>query len=415
MDSQHRRPRLLYITTHGMSAASLMRGQLAMLKERGFDVIVMASPCEELDLVARREGVQTIGIPIEREINPLQDLRTLVRLVREIHRLRPDLVNAGTPKAGMLGMLAAWIARVPVRLYTLRGLRLETTTGWKSQVLRFTERLAAGCAQRVICVSHSIRSVYLQRRLSRPEKCLVLGAGSSNGVNVDRFRLTDERLIQARARRRVLGIPEEAPVIGFSGRLTKDKGITELTAAWQSLRSEFPDLHLLLVGDFETGDPVPEETVRLLRSERQVVLTGFVGDPEVHFPIMDLLAFPSYREGFPNVPLEAAAAERPVVGFAATGTVDAVVHGETGLLVPVGDAEGLAQAIRTYLKDDLLRARHGRAGAERVQQHFRNETVWAALCDLYESLLPADRRPQAASVTATTSTTTTSRPEEQAA
>lgn len=387
-------PRLVYITTHGKSAFALMRGQLALMRERGFDVIVVASPSEELDQAAAREGVRAIGIEMEREINPFGDFKALRKLVALLHELKPDVVNAGTPKAGLLGMLAARIARVPGRIYTLRGLRLETTRGLKSVLLNTTERIAAACAQKVICVSHSLKNAFVQRGLAPLSKCVVLGGGSSNGVNARRFQLTDEQRQQANVIRKQLSIPSEARVIGFVGRLTRDKGIVELNAAFQRLKAEMPDLHLLLVGDFETGDPVPEATVTALRDHPDVHVTGFVSATELYYDLMQVLAFPSYREGFPNVPLEAAAAGLPVVGFAATGTLDAVQDGVTGKLVPIGDVDGLADALRDYLRDDLLRLRDGDAGRQRVAREFRNEAIWNALYDLHCDLLSPQRRSQ---------------------
>lgn len=392
-------PRLVYITTHGSSAFALMRGQLSLMKERGFDVIVIASPSEELDRAAAREGVRAIGVEMEREINPLGDLRAVWELVALLKELQPDIVNAGTPKAGLLGMLAALIARVPARIYTLRGLRLETTRGLKSVLLNTTERMAAMCSQKVICVSHSLRDAFVQRGLAPLKKCVVLGGGSSNGVHVRRFQLTAEQHQQAAVIREQLQIPNDVPVIGFVGRLTRDKGIVELFQAFEHLRVEIPDLHLLLVGDFEIGDPVPQSTVQHLREHPAVRVTGFVPSTELYYDLMQVLAFPSYREGFPNVPLEAAAAGLPVVGFAATGTIDAVQDGVTGKLVPIGDVVGLTEALRGYLRDDLLRFRHGDAGRQRVARDFRNETIWNALYDLYCEVLPAERRPHLASQT----------------
>jgi glycosyltransferase involved in cell wall biosynthesis len=395
MDSKDRRPRLLYITTHGKAALGLMRGQLAMLRDRGFDVTVVASPSWELDDVATREGVPTIAVPMNREITPLRDLVALHRLVRVIKRIRPDVVNAGTPKAGLLGMIASRIANVPARVYVLRGLRLETTSGLKRLLLKTTERIASACAHHVVCVSDSMRQVYVAQNLAPAWKCMIPGPGSSNGIDVSRFEQTDARLKSARDIRRKFGIPRDAPVIGFVGRLTRDKGIVELAEAFRSVLHSHPEARLLLVGEFESGDPVPQDTIDWLRASPDVSVAGFSKDPSGYYSVMNLLAFPSYREGFPNVPLEAAAASIPVVGFAATGTVDAVLDGQTGTLVPMGNVPALTAAISEYLSNDVLRFQHGQAGFLRASTEFPNEAIWEAMCGLYTSMLPADRQPVA--------------------
>ncbi len=393
MDSTAQRPRLLYITTHGKAALGLMRGQLATVQQGGFDVTVVASPSWELDEVTEREGVPTIGVPMNREITPLQDLLAIYRLVRVMKQVRPDIVNAGTPKAGLLGMIAARIANVPARIYVLRGLRLETTSGLKRLLLKTTERIASACAHQVVCVSESLRQVYVGQNLAPAWKCMLPGRGSSNGVDISRFEKTAERFQTARGIRRKLDIPIDAPVVGFVGRLTRDKGIVELAEAFRAVLEIHPEGRLLLVGEFESGDPVPQDTIDWLRSNPAVCVAGFSKGPADYYSVMDLLAFPSYREGFPNVPLEAAAASIPVVGFAATGTVDAVVNGKTGTLVPLGDVAGLVNAISEYLSNDLVRFQHGQAGFERARTEFRNEVVWDAMCNLYTSMLPEDRRP----------------------
>ena len=216
------RTRLCYITTHAMSAEFLMRGQLAFLREQGFDVTLIASPHESLAAVAEREGVTIIPIPMEREISPWRDLRALWQLCAVLKKLNPQIVNSGTPKAGLLGNLAAWLCRIPVRVYTLRGLRLETATGWKSKLLNATERLAAACAHQVIAVSHSLREAYVTRRLSSSNKTIVLRHGSSNGVSVERFQFNETQWSQIRELRTICNIPIESPIIGFVGRLTRD-------------------------------------------------------------------------------------------------------------------------------------------------------------------------------------------------
>jgi glycosyltransferase involved in cell wall biosynthesis len=385
---------MLYVVTHGLTVRHLLAGQLAWLRARGLDVAVACAPGPELDEAVEREGVQAFRVPMAREIAPVADLVSVARLARVIRRWRPHVVNAGTPKAGLLGMLAARLADVPVRIYTLRGLRLETTAGSRRFILTAAERMTSACAHEVIAVSRSLASRYVACGLASAAKVRVLGYGASNGIDPARLAVPPRAVTSALRER--LAIPVDAPVIGFAGRFTRDKGIVELVDAFERVRARIPQARLLLVGDFEQGDPVPDATTRAIRGNPAIVLSGFVGDTAPYYHAMDVLAFPSHREGFPNVPLEAAAAGVPVVGFRATGTVDAVVAGETGTLVDVGDVAGLADGILRYLLDPELRRNHGAAGKERVEREFLSERIWQALLEDYDRLLAAAGTPRSA-------------------
>ncbi len=377
------RPRLLYVVTHPMTARLLLRGQIEWMQERGFDVTVVTSDDNEPAAV---DGAShhVRRLTMAREISPLRDLVTLVRLVRLIREIRPEVVNASTPKAGLLGSLAARIAGVPVRIYTLRGLRAETETGWRRRLLLLTERLACAAAQRVLCVSESLRQRALDLSLAAGDKLLVAGAGSSNGIDVARFdRVPNATVDDARAG---LGL-NGGPVIGFVGRLTRDKGIDDLRALYERIEHQIPEARLLLVGGHEPGDPVAPATRRWLAEHPGVLDVGAVEDPSPYYPLMHVLAFPSKREGLPNVPLEAAAAGVPAVGYRVTGTVDAIEDGVSGALVEPGDLDGLTDAVLGYLHDRDKQHRHGQAAHERVATRFRPEIVWEALRSEYLALM----------------------------
>lgn len=392
------RPRLLNVVTSPLMAGKLP-GQLQYLHERGFDVTIISPGGQGLDHMARIEGVRTVEMPMARQIALLRDVASLWRLSRFMRALRPTITNVGTPKAGLLGGLAAWLNRVPCRVYTLRGLRFETTEGLKRLLLINADRLACFLAHRVICVSHSLREKAIDTGLTSREKTVVFGSGSSNGVDVRRFMPTPDMMRQAGELRRELGIPAPAPVLGYVGRLTRDKGIPELVEAFLLLGNQFPDLRLLLVGRFEDEDPLPVETRRHLETNVNVILAGHsqkrngerqdwpVEDAAPYYALMNVFVLPSHREGLPNVVLEAQAAGKSVVAARATGVLDAVIDGETGLLFPVGDVAALMDAVARLLQDKDLAHELSRAGQIRVQREFRQEQIWEALHQEYLGLL----------------------------
>lgn len=378
---------LLHNTTVPMSLAFL-NGQVGYMQERGLAVHALSSPGPELGAFGERHGVPTYAVEMPRSITPLRDLAAVRGIMRVIRRVRPQIVHAHTPKGGLLGMIAAAASRVPVRIYHMRGLPLMGATGAKRTLLRATERVACRLAHRVICVSHSLREVAIEEGLCPPEKIVVLAGGSGQGVDAA-GRFDPERLEPntRQATRTRYGIPANATVIGFVGRLVRDKGLVELETAWRSLRDQFPDLHLLLVGPWEPQDPVPNDVRERLESDPRVHLAGMEWETPPLYAAMDLLALPTYREGFPNVPLEAAAMSLPVVATRIPGCVDAVEDGVTGTLVPVRDADELAFAIHQYLEDPAMRLNHGVAGRARVLREFRQEVIWEAMYEEYSRLL----------------------------
>jgi glycosyltransferase involved in cell wall biosynthesis len=380
------RPRLVHMVTSHLSAG-LMRGQLRYLRECGFDVTIVSSPGKGLDEVRELDAVKACAAPIEREISPWSDLVSLFRLWCLLRRLRPVITNVSTPKAGLLGGLAAWLNRVPCRVYTLRGLRCETGKGPKRGALILAERVACRCAHRVVCVSESLRQKAIALGLVDAARTVVLNSGSSNGTDPNRFAPTAERLEEAGELRKELNIPADAPVLGFVGRFTRDKGLCELIESFAQLQQQLPTLVLLLIGDFDEADPLPDRVRKTISTDPQIIWVGLVRDTAAYYHLMDVLAVPTYREGFPNVVLEAHAAGKPVVGTSVTGVVDAIVDGVTGILVSVGNAEKLTAACILLFEDEKLRERMGRAGRDRVLREFKRELIWSALEQEYMKLL----------------------------
>jgi len=386
------RPKVTFVVTASCSLGFLS-GQLDYLLINGFDVSVISSGGPEQD-AARQEGAAVYTVPMQREISLAKDVLSLWRLWRILRRIRPDVTIVGTPKAGLLGGLAAVLAGVPKRLYVLHGLRLETSVGWLRKALVGCEWIACRCAHGVRCVSPSLMKRAVDFGIVTAGKCNVAGKGTPNGIDAERWRHTPETAAVARQTRERLGIPLLGPVVGFVGRFTRDKGIIELYEAFTRVQPAYPDLRLLLVGDFEEGDPVPPIGRARIEADAAVIRTGFVADVAPYLWAMDMLVLPTYREGFPGVPLEAQAASIPVVTTDATGAIDAILDGVTGIRVPVGDVDALRAALDRLLSDPGLRARMGQAGCRWVQQNFQRETVWNQLLIDYRSILQPGARLQ---------------------
>jgi glycosyltransferase involved in cell wall biosynthesis len=380
-------PRVLHVTTVP-STLRFLAGHVAHAKRKGFEVHALSSPGRSLEDFARDMQIEVHAARMPRRITPLVDLAALWRIVRVIRQIRPTIVDAHTPKGSLLAMLAATLCRVPVRVYHQHGLPLMTATGLKRRILRRAEVTACRLAHQVICISKSLREVVIAEGLCPTGRIKVLEPGSIDGVEADRtFNPARTSMESARLIRARYHIPPGALVIGFVGRIVRDKGLVELAQSWRAVRAEFPSLHLLVVGPFESQDPIPADVEARLRSDPRVHLAGMVHDMPSIYRALDLLVLPTYREGFPMSLLEAAAMELPVVATRIPGCVDAVREGETGQLVPVRDAEALTAAIRIYLDDPKLRRQHGANGRHRALRDFSPGIVREALFQEYLRLL----------------------------
>lgn len=357
------------------------------MKERGYEVCVATSPGEELDSFAVEEDVQAYAVDMERRIAPLKDLVSLARLWREVRANRPEIVHSHTPKGGLLGMCAATLAGTPVRCYHLRGLPMMSAVGPKRALLRWTERLSCLLAHEVYAVSNSLRDVAIEERLCGAGKITVLAGGSGNGVDSEIRYNPQTHPPATRARvRDDLGISEESVVVGFVGRLVGDKGVIELSQAWRQLRSKHPHVVLLLIGPREADNAVPSEVLDALDSDPQVRWVDTVPNVAEYYTAMDMLVLPTYREGLPNVLLEAGAMRLPVVATHVAGCVDVVVAGETGTLVPAKTVAPLALAIADYLDSAELRREHGSAARAHIVANFSQEKIWRELSEHYAEL-----------------------------
>lgn len=380
--------RIVVAMTH-FTTAGFYAGQLAALRRAGAEVALLASPSPVIERQCEVEGARYVPIAMERAPSAGRDARAFSQIVRALTRLRPDIVNAGTPKAGLLVTVAAAGLRVPVRVHTLHGLRYEVSTGIRRGIYWSAQRASCMCATSVICVSRSLRDRAVETGLLQRGQGVVLGDGTVNGVDTDAFARDEGTISAGRALRARLGITSDQPVVGYLGRLCRDKGIADLLMAWKLLG----DGHrrLVLAGDLDETDPLSPRELATIREAPDVSHLGYVPDPSAFLAAVDLLVLPTWREGFPSAPLEAAAMEVPTVATRVTGCVDAVVDGVTGALVEPGDAAGLASAIGIYLADSQLRRAHGKAARERVVQHFTRQRLQRLTIDFYARELARGR------------------------
>ena len=375
------RPLAVVGITHSQTCL-VLRGRLRALRDAGFSVVLISSPGEMAEQLAAEEGAGLIAIPIQRGISPLADFLSLLRLTFALRQLRPAIAEFSTPKAGLLGNIAAFLCRVPSRVYLLRGLRLETSSGLARVVLKAAEKLAAACAHAVVCNSESLRQQTIALRLVPENKLRVLGGGSSNGVDIARFTPGADTM------RAKLNIPSGAPVVGFVGRLTRDKGIPELLQAFNLLLEKIPAARLLLVGWFdESEDALSVYQRARIEAHPRIIRTGFVPDTAPYYRAMDLLVLPTWREGFPNAVLEAAASGLPVITTHTTGARDAVIPGVTGTLIPPGDPVALSEALLSMLQHPERRLAMGQTARQWVVQTFGKRRVLGLTVNLYLQLL----------------------------
>lgn len=282
-------------------------------------------------------------------------------------------------------MIAAYIARVPVRIYFRHGLVYETSRGIKRALLVNIDRLASLLATQIVCVSPSVAKRSMEDRLNDAAKQRVLAYGTCNGIDTERFCLKSINQKRLHRLKHDLGIRENDFIIGFTGRLVKDKGIIELVRSYHCLRAKNQNIRLMLVGMLETRDALPDDVVKVIREDKEIIKTGYVAysDIEYYYALMNVFVLPSYREGFPTSVLEASAMELPVFTTRATGCVDSIIDGETGIFVKHDDKE-LYDALSQLYDDDIKRKEMGKKGREFVVGHFSPQIVWKDIEKLYQ-------------------------------
>lgn len=354
------------------------------LSNKGFEVAIASSKGAELDLISNRENPVIFPVEMEREIKLFSDFISLLKVIIVIYRFRPDIVNSGTPKAGLLYTLAAWFLRVPVRIYHVRGLRHESLTGFSEKLQIAIERIVGRLATHVICETESLKNLALTQNLFDVEKCYVLGPGSS-GVQLENFNPEKFSSDFRSELRSSMGIPEDSIVIGLVGRLVPRKGISELIESWKEIRRNYPSAILLLVGPIESAQSLESSDISTIQNDSRIISTGMVSDVAKYYSIMDVFTLPAHWEGFGNVLVEAASMGVPVVTTNGTGTIDAAKDGYNAKIIDVKDTVALTKAISEYLDDPSLRYKHGKNGQEWATK-FDRKKILRHLYEFYQSI-----------------------------
>lgn len=370
--------KLFRITTVPMTLNSFCKGLLRELSQEGYEVIGVSSPGEKLEELAERERVRTIAVPMQRHISIINDIKSLWKMWRVMRREKPDMVHSMTPKAGMISMVAAWLARVPIRIHTFTGLVFPTSKGLKRKILMFTDWLTCACATHIIPEGEGVKSDLLNNKITKKD-IKVLGYGNVRGIDLNHFKPE-------------LFSPEKSDASHFTfvfvGRLVGDKGINELIKAFKRLNNEHPNAHLVLVGGEEqTLDPIKQETKQEIELNHAINAVGDQKDVRPFYASADALVFPSYREGFPNVVIEAGAMGLPSIVTDINGSREIIIEGENGTIVPSKDAEALYQAMKRFVENPEDVMRMAANARPLIASRYEQSYVRQCLKDFYKEII----------------------------
>ena len=375
--------KLIRLSTIPGSLRSLLKGQLRFMSEKGFDVIGVSSDGEALKEVAYNEDIRIIPINMARRIAPIQDLKSLWNLWVLFRKEKPVIVHSITPKAGLLSMLAAKMAGVPIRIHTFTGLVFPTRTGVMQKTLILMDKLLCWAATNIYPEGNGVRQDLINYKItSKPLK--VIANGNINGIDLEYFSVSQVSEEQKNQLREHLGIKPNDFVFIFVGRLVSDKGINELIKAFSSLK--FDNVKLLLVGPMEKKlDPLKEETLRKIETNPSIIAVGFQKDVRPYFAISNVLAFPSYREGFPNVVIQAGAMELPCIVSNINGCNEIIIEGENGLIIPPKQVDDLQKAMKRLTENRELYTHLKQNSRRMIEERYEQSVVWEALLREYNS------------------------------
>lgn len=381
-----KRKKICVVIGTAMNLNSLYKDQFNYLIENGFDVTGVAPKGIEHDWL-RGDGIKTKVINIERTPSPLKDLISLVNLTWFFCFNRFDIVSVSTPKASLLGALAAFFTFHRNIIYTLRGRAYETSTGIKRRFFEVIELFICSVSKKVFCISHELKEDFVNRKLCASSKIFVIGKGSSNGVDLNIFTKNEKTLSHAQSIRDKYGLKETDILLLNSGRLRKDKGINELVRAFRELSKDYSNVYLLLQGKIEEFDPLENDVIQDIEKNEKIFLEGWSKSIEIYLAACDIFVFPTHREGFGNVALEASAMEKPVVAFDVIGCRESVNNGVSGILCGPISVQNLKSSLELLIVNRDKRIELGKMGRLWIESNFRSENIWEKLVEVYDSML----------------------------
>jgi glycosyltransferase involved in cell wall biosynthesis len=381
-------PKLVRITTVPMALKYLLPGQMKYMKQQGFDVVMVSADGRERNDVVRNEGCEHHIVHMTRKISPFADLKSLWQLYRFLKKEKPDIVHSHTPKAGLLGMMAARMAGVKIRIHTVAGLRFMTSTGATRKLLVSMEKLTTRSATQVWPNSQSLLEYIKKNRLASTKKLSVIGYGSSNGIDLKRY--STEALVPAKVEdtKQLIKYDPNLQYLLCVGRIVKDKGIDELLAAFENIYKDRNDLRLVLLGSFEDElDPISENARRILKEHAGIIHINWSDGVEYFMHLATMLVHPSYREGFPNVLLQAGAMNCPVICSRIEGNVDIVDDDQTGIIFEVKNAASLEEKLRKALRNLPGLKLYSERLREKIETRFDQRFVHESVKNKYLELL----------------------------
>ncbi len=358
----------------------LLEGQVKYFVSKGYKVYLITQKDDAAQKFCETEGCEFLALTIKREISVLNDVNTLFQIIKFFKTIKPDIVNVGTSKMGFLGTIAAFITRVPLRIYTARGLRFETEKGIKRLILMLVLKLIGVLAHRIVCISEAIRTKAVQLKLFPKPKTRVIGYGSSNGINLSKFQITEDIQLKAKELRAELQLGDDF-VFGFVGRLNNRKGINELYNAFVKFSEIYPS-KLVLLGKIEHHNLSDKTILSKIEANPNIFYLGFQKDIPLYMSMMDVFILPTWSEGFGAVFIQAAAMGIPVVGTRVSGVQNAVSENFNGLLSELKDVESLFEKMKILYLDAELRLKFSKNGVLWAQ-NFKQDLIWEGLYQIY--------------------------------